>query len=120
MTFEEQQQYDSLPYEDKLEYDHTRRKHPSWSHEQIINKVAIVHKIEVVTSNGSGNVNPNDPNILKEIFEGAKEFLEDVGIVIGAVFELIDEALTTIGGWISNGIDYIGDKVSQFWDWLWD
>ena len=119
MTYEERQEYERLPYSDQTEYDHIKNKHPNWSHQQIMGKVAFSHKIDDITENGDRNINPNDPNILIEILEGAKEFLKGVGIFIEAVFDMIDDALTTLGGWISDGLEYVGNKLEEFWDWLW-
>ena len=41
MTYEEQQQYNNLSYSEREVYDWTKSRHPSWSHKQIMAKVAI-------------------------------------------------------------------------------
>lgn len=117
MTYEEQQQYDKLPYVDRKEYDHIKEQHPYWDHERIMKKVAFNHKLEEVMDN-RGDIDPEDPRVLKEILEGAKLFLIGVGIFIVGVFAAIDEALNTLGDLIYRGVTYIGDKLSEFWDWL--
>jgi len=55
------------------------------------------------------DVNPDDPSVLVEILNGAKKFLIGVGVFIAEVFDAIDEALS-----------YVGNKLKDFWDWLWD
>lgn len=117
MTGDEQKQYNSLSYDQRQEYDHIKRMHPNWSHKQIMTKLALdIKTIEVVDR---GHENPGDaPDILREILQGAKSFLIGVGCFVWDVFEAIDEAIDTLTDLIARGISYIGDKLSEFWDWL--
>lgn len=117
MTYEEQQQYNKLSYNERMDYDYIKSKHPSWEHSQIMAKLSTDIQIGIMIDKGK-NVDPNDPKILKEILEGAKRFLIGAGIFIAAVFEVIDDALDALGDLIYRGISYIGDKLSEFWDWL--
>lgn len=117
MTYEEQQQYNKLPYNDQKEYDHYKSKYPHWSHNQIMTRVSTGHVIDKRIGQGK-DVNPEDPRVLKEILEGAKAFLVGVGIFIASVFYIIDETLETLGDLIYRGITYIGEKLGDFWDWL--
>lgn len=117
MTYEEQQQYNKLSYSGQKVYDETKVKHPNWSHDQIMAKVSIDHTIDIRIDQGK-DVDPDDPEVFKEILEGAKAFLIGMGIFIAAVFEIIDDTLEALGDLIYRGITYIGDKLSDFWDWL--
>lgn len=117
MTNEEQNNYYKLTPELREEYDHLMKKHPNWSHNQIMTKLSLDAKTEVMVSNGK-EIDPEDPRILKEILEGAKEILVGMGIIITAVFTVIDDTLDALGDLISGGVSYIGDKLSEFWDWL--
>ena len=121
MTAEEREEYNRLPKADQEEYDHLSRKHPNWSHTQIMAKVAFNHKTDdmIEKKKGGKDPDPDDPSVLAEILKGAKEFLIGVGIFIADVFEVIDDALTALGDLIADGISYIGNKLKDFWDWLW-
>lgn len=117
MTYEEQQQYNKLSYSGRMEYDHIKSMHPNWFHSQIMTKLSTDITIGRMIENGR-DVDVDNPAILKEILEGAKRFLIGAGIFIAAVFEVIDDALDALGDLIYHGISYIGDKLSEFWDWL--
>ena len=117
MTYEEEQQYNKLSYSGRMEYDHIKSMHPNWSHSQIMTKLSTDITIGKMIENGR-DVDVDNPAILKEILEGAKSFLIGAGIFIAAVFEVIDDALDALGDLICRGISYIGDKLSEFWDWL--
>lgn len=117
MTYEEQQIYDKLSSDQKDDYNHLRSKHPGWSHNQIIQKLAVDDKITKILEDG-GDVNPDDPQFMSEILKGAKEFLLNLGIIIDSFFEAIDAALNVLDNIIEAGINYIGDKLKTFWDWL--
>ena len=117
MTYEEQQIYDKLSSDKKDDYNHLRSKHPGWSHNQIMGKLAVSSKIDEILENG-GDVNPDDPEFMTEILKGAKEFLINLGIIIDSFFEAIDAALNVLGNIIEAGINFIGDKLKDFWDWL--
>lgn len=119
MTYEEQHQYDNLSYYQKQDYDRYKSQHPGWSHKQIMFKIGMDKTAEKIADRG-GDPNPEDPQILKEILEGAKSFLIGVGIVVGTIISIIDDALETLGGLIYEGISYVGNKLQEFWDWLWD
>ena len=117
MTSDEQKQYNSLSYDLRQEYDHIKRRRPNWSHNQIMTKLALDEQTIIVVTKGHENPEA-DPEILRGILQGAKSFLIGVGCFIWDVFEAIDEAIDTLTGLIARGISYIGDKLSEFWDWL--
>ena len=117
MTSEEQRQYNSLSYEARQEYDDIKRKRPHWSHKQIMAKLATTINIDKMIEEGKGNP-AEDPKLLKEVLEGAKSFLIEVGCFIWDVFEAIDNSISALTGMIASGIRYIGDKLEEFWEWL--
>jgi len=108
MTTEEREQYNKLSELDREEYDLIKKKHPNWSHSQIITKLGVSVEIGKRLEKGE-DVNPDDPTVIEEILKGAKKFLKRCGIIIKEVFEAIDEVLTDVG-----------NKLKDFWDWLWD
>lgn len=117
MTYEEQQEYNKLSNDAKDEYNFIKSKHPTWSHNQIIQRMAVTIKIGDMLNKGK-DVDPNDPEILTEILKGAKSILVNLDIIINGFFEAIDDALNILGTLIESGAKYIGDKLKAFWDWL--
>ena len=117
MTSDEQKQYNSLSYNERQEYDHIRRMHPNWSHKQIMTKLALDIQTIVVVDRGHEKPE-DDPDLLREILQGAKSFLIGVGCIVWDVFEAIDDAIDTLTDLIASGISYIGNRLSEFWKWL--
>lgn len=117
MTYEEQQQYNKLPYSQQRAYDRIKSENPGWGHRQIMFKVAMEKKTDDFV-NSNSDPNPEDPEILAEILRGAKSFLVGLGIFIAEVFEVIDDMLCTLVDLIDRGIRYVGDKLEEFWEWL--
>lgn len=122
MTDTERQQYNNLTPSQREDYDYQRKKHPNWSHNQIITKVMLENSIVNIVENDDGTRDPetlkDDPSFLKQVLEGAKDALYEAGIFISEVFEVIDNAITSLGYLIMTGVRYIGNKLSEFWDWL--
>jgi len=122
MTDKERDDYYKLSPQQREDYDYQKRRHPNWSHNQIIAKIMIDSKVEDNIIGRGGTVDPdelsNDPTFLKQVLEGAKAALYEAGIFIAEVFEAIDNAITSLGYLIMTGVRYIGDKLREFWDWL--
>lgn len=126
MTYEEQQQYNKLSSVLKEEYNHVKRKHPEWPHEKILGNAQMNIQLEDVVDNGGIDVTKigSDgtivipPEIMKEILKGTKIVLTNLGIVLYSFFEAIDAAIDVLDNIIEAGINYIGDKLKEFWDWL--
>ena len=117
MTNSEREAYNKLSAEAKKEYNHIKMMHPNWSHNQIMTKLAINGTIDNMVEDGK-DVNPDDPNILAQILQGAKDFLKNAGIYIADVFQSIDNALTYLGELIKDGIDYVGGKIDKLLGWI--
>lgn len=113
MTDQEIQGYNSLSSEQREDYNYIKRKHPNWSHQQILTKMAFNPDPFI-----EGNKNPNDPEVMTEILKAGKQFLIDVGCFVWDVFELIDDAISSLADMIADGINYVGQKISDFWEWL--
>lgn len=122
MTDIERAQYNNLTQSQREDYDYQRKKHPNWSHNQIITKVMLEDSIGNIVDNGGGTLDPetlkDNPQFLKQVLEGAKAALYEAGIFISEVFEVIDNAISSLGYLIMTGVRYIGNKLSEFWDWL--
>lgn len=82
----------------------------------------LENSIVNIVENDDGTRDPetlkDDPSFLKQVLEGAKDALYEAGIFISEVFEVIDNAITSLGYLIMTGVRYIGNKLSEFWDWL--
>lgn len=116
MTYEEQSQYNALPYKGKLLYDRTKSENPHWSHKQIMFKVSLDKTITKTVEEGNIDVDPNDPTFWDEILRGAKDFLRSIGCIIKEVFDAIDRALDKIASWIGRGVSAVVDFVDDVLD----
>lgn len=117
MTYEEQLQYEKLTPKNQKVYDEIKEDKPSWGHKQIMFKVAMLEKIDTIPE-GPGDPDPDDPKVMKSVLEGAKDFLNSVGIVFGTVITIIDQTLETLGDIIYRGISSIGNALQKIWDWI--
>lgn len=122
MTAEQQQdEYNRLPPAAKETYDYTKKRHPNWSHEQIMTKVGMDETLEnMVDNNGGKDVDPSDPTVLVKILEGGKRFLEKLGINLSKIMEQINAAIFTLKKAISWGISNIGDRIKGLLGWLFE
>lgn len=121
MTYREQQEYNRLPADAKMEYDYTRKKHPAWSHQQVMAKVGMATQIDTMVEGGGGeDINPTEPSTLVAILEGGKRFLKRYGIDIGKIIDAIDFAISGLKRAISTGLEFIGKTAAQAISWLFD
>lgn len=119
MNEEQRRQYDSLTSYQQEDYDRLKSRHPTWSHEEIMARLAIQVSVEnVAIPPGRKGPIDKDPEILKEVLQQAKSFLYRAECILSDVFEVIDSAIKTLSDLISRGINYVGDKLSEFWAWL--
>ena len=81
--------------------------------EIIINKQVDKGNTDIIDDNG----NP-DPGILKDMLEEASEWLKAIGGISLAVLSALDDAISELGRAIGNGIRWIGNKIGDFFDWI--
>ncbi len=85
-------------------------------------KIAIGESLGKTVEEGGGTIDvtelENDPKLLKEVLVGAKRVLIEAGIFISAVFDVLDSAISLLGNLVMSGVKYVGNKLSDFWDWL--
>ena len=118
MTIAENEEYNKLSLDEKDEYDFNLKRHPNWSHQQVMAKVAIARTTNTMVDETPGDIKPDDPKIMAQILKGAKDFLESIECVAGDIIKLIDNALGLLASIIDAGINYVGDKLKQFWNWI--
>ena len=102
-------------YNEKYSYYQTL--HPDWSDDQI--KVAIsidLSASDKITQEGS-NVSPNDPELMRRIIEGARNWLRDVlPDVFVKVSAFFDRLITTVGEWIQKGLAYAINAIEYLYE----
>lgn len=122
MTDKEKEEYNNLSLSLQEDYDYEKKKHPNWSHVQIMAKIAIGESLGKTVEEGGGTIDvtelENDPKLLKEVLVGATRVLIEAGIFISAVFDVLDSAISLLGNLVMSGVKYVGNKLSDFWDWL--
>ncbi len=93
-------------------YDEMKAKHPDWSDEQIWTAISLDMEADKVIDEKGADVNPDDPDIIKEIIIGAKRWLSEV---LPQIFERVrnffDKLITTIGTWVQKGLAYVIDLI---------
>lgn len=113
MNSEEQRQYNSLSYNDRECYDRIEEEHPSWSHKQIMVKVAFNRKEDEIIERGGNNLDAEDPAIMSEILQGVKRFLYRIGAYMKDILDTLNTFITLLNE---------GKKITQslkvFWEWL--
>lgn len=93
-------------------YDEMKAKHPDWSDEQIWTAISLDMEADKVIDDKGADVNPDDPDIIREILIGAKRWLSEV---LPQIFERVrnffDKLITTIGTWVKKGLAYVVDLI---------
>lgn len=119
MTAQEREEYNRLPKSVQEDYDYNKRKHPNWSHQQLISKIGFESQLDTMVDSGK-DVDPKDPSVLKQILEGTKRFLKRYGIDVGKIMDMIDGAIKSLSRIIDYGLDFLGDLVDGAIGWLFD
>ncbi len=113
MTAEERQDYDKLTEKQKEEFEYQSRKHPDWSFNQVMAKVAFEEKADETINKGGVDPNPQDPNIWLTILEGVRATLTKFKSIGRSIFVAIDSAIASLRGLIRAGIKRIGDLIDD-------
>ena len=93
-------------------YNEFKAKHPDWSDEQIWTAISLDMEADNVIENKGADVDPNDPDIIKEIILGARQWLSEVlPQIFEKVAKFFDKLITTIGTWVQKGLTYVIDLI---------
>ena len=93
-------------------YDEYKAKHPDWSDEQIWTAISLDMEADVVIENKGKDVDPDDPDVIKEILVGARNWLSEV---LPQIFERVknffDKSISTLASWVQKGLQYVVDLI---------
>lgn len=94
-------------------YDYYKAKHPEWSEEQIWTAVSLDMESDKVIDEKGTDVDPNDPDMIKEVLDGARRWLSEVlPDIFAKVVKFFDTLLTTIGEWVQKGLSYVVGAIA--------
>lgn len=94
-------------------YDYYKSKHPEWSDEQIWTAVSLDMESNKVIDEKGADIDPNDPDIIKEVLDGARKWLSEVlPVIFAKVSQFFDKLLSTIGEWVSKGLTYVVEAIA--------
>lgn len=98
-------------------YEHYKKLHPEWSEDQIKAAVSIDMSASNVISKEGKDVSPNDPDIIKSILEGARDWLKEVlPDVFSRVSSFFDKLITSVGEWVQKGLAYAINAVEYLYE----
>lgn len=93
--------------------DYYKAKHPEWSDEQIWTAVSLDMESDKVIDEKGADVDPNDPDMIKEVLDGARKWLSEVlPDIFAKVAKFFDTLLTTIGEWVQKGLSYVVEAIA--------
>lgn len=102
---------------DNQKFQEFKAKHPEWSDEQIWTAISLDMETDKVIEEKGNDVNPDDPNIMGRIIEGAKAWL---AAALPYIFEkvkvIFQHLLENIGEWIRKGIKYLIEHINIFFN----
>lgn len=94
-------------------YDYYKAKRPEWSDEQIWTAVSLDMESDKVIDEKGADVDPNDPDMIKEVLDGARKWLSEVlPDIFVKVAKFFDTLLTTIGEWVQKGLSYVVEAIA--------
>lgn len=97
-------------------YRKYKELHPDWSEDQIAMAISIAMEADR-TVEINKDVDANDPEVIKGIMEGARNWLREVlPDVFAKVAEFFDDVIVHIGDWISKGLSYVFDAIDYLYD----
>lgn len=95
-------------------FNELKKKHPGWSDEQIWTALSLDMETDAVIEEKGKDVDPNDPDVIKEILDGARNWLEEVlPEIFAKVKVFFDNLLSTIGDWVSKGLTFVVDAIAR-------
>lgn len=99
---------------DNPQFNRIKAKHPDWSDEQIWIALSLDLETDNVIERAKGDIDPNDPDIMRQIIVGARNWLREVlPSVFAKVGHFFDSMITTIGEWIQKGLTFVVDAIAH-------
>lgn len=97
---------------DNQKYEYYKKLHPEWSEEQIIAAVSVDMSAANVITKAGKDVTPNDPDIIRDVLDGARNWLKEVlPDVFAKVAEMFEKLINNIGAWAQKGLEYVIDAI---------
>lgn len=98
--------------ENHPKYKFYKQMHPEWSDDQIKTAISIDLSADNEITRAGTNVDPNDPNLIRNIIEGARAWLAEV---LPQVFERVknffDKIISTLASWVQKGLQYVVNLI---------
>lgn len=95
-------------------YKFYKELHPDWSDDQIKTAISIDMSAENEVNRRGKDINPDDPDLIRDILEGARTWLAEV---LPQVFERVrsffDNIISTLTTWVQNGLKYVVDLIGK-------
>ena len=99
---------------DNPKFNEIKAKHPDWSDEQIWPALSLNMEADNVIENAGDDIDPNDPDIIKEIIVGAQNWLKEVlPNIFAKVAQFFERMISTIGEWVQKGLSYVVDAIAR-------
>lgn len=97
-------------------YKKYKELHPDWSDDQIAMAVSIAMEADNAVDVNK-DVDPNDPEVIKGIIEGARRWLQEVlPEVFAKVAAFFDDIIIRLGEWVAKGLSYVFDAIDYLYD----
>ena len=97
-------------------YEYYKKLHPEWSHEQIVAAVSVEMSAANEVTKAGKDANPNDPDLIRSVLQGAKEWLREVlPDVFAKVANFFDELINNVGKWVEKGLNYVIDAIDYLY-----
>lgn len=95
-------------------FNEIKAKHPDWSDDQIWTALSLDMESDNVIEHAGADIDPNDPDIIKQIIVGAQNWLKEVlPQVFAKVAQFFDRMITTIGEWVQKGLSFVVDAIAR-------
>ena len=93
-------------------FQELKAKHPDWSDEQIWTAISLDMEADRVIEQKGADVNPDDPTIITEVINGAREWLKEI---LPQIFEKVKEffsnLLANLKEWLMDGLKSLIEKI---------
>lgn len=100
--------------ENHPKYKFYKQLHPEWSDDQIKTAISIDLSADNEITRAGANVDPNDPDLIGRIIEGARTWLAEV---LPQVFERVknffEQLINTLASWVQKGLQYVVDLIGS-------